>query len=73
MVISPRLPEIGLLKAVVDGQGDGKQGGKEHRGQGDGQHGDAVSGFGRLHGLASQMPDAGFVGYADHVPLTPGW
>ncbi len=39
---SPHLPEVGLLEPVADGQGDGEQGGEEHRGQGDGQHGDEI-------------------------------
>ena len=41
---APHLAEVGLLDALVDGQGDGKEGGEQHRRQGDGQHSDEVSG-----------------------------
>ena len=36
------LTERGLLKALVDGEGDGKKRGKEHRGEGDGQRCDEI-------------------------------
>ena len=41
---APHLAEVGLLDALVDGQGDSKEGGEQHRRQGDGQHRNEVSG-----------------------------
>ena len=41
---APYLAEVGLLDALVDGQGDGKEGGEQHRRQSDGQHRDEISG-----------------------------
>ena len=42
--VAAHLPEVVLLESVVDGQGDGEQGGKEHRGQRNSQHRDEVAG-----------------------------
>ena len=54
---SAHLAEVGLLEALVDGQGDGKEGGKQHCGQRDSQHGHDVAGLGRPQAFQGQVPD----------------
>src|SRR5699024_5109319 len=52
---APHLAEVALLEALVDGEGDGEEGGKQHRRQGDGCDGDEVSGAAGLEALPGQM------------------
>ena len=56
------LAEVVLLDAVVDGHGDGEQGGEEHRGQGDGQHRDQVPGAVGSQALTGEISDTLAVG-----------
>ena len=65
------LTEVVLLEALVDGQGDGKEGGEQHRCQGDGQHRNEISGPVGGQTLPGQAADTLAVGYLHGAhPLT---
>ncbi len=49
---APGLTEVVLLDALVDGEGDGKERGEEHRCQGDGQHRHQIAGAAGQKGTA---------------------
>ena len=61
--VSAHLAEVGLLDALVDGQGDGKEGGKQHCRQGDGRHRHHVPGPVGAKTPPGQAADALSIGY----------
>ena len=67
---SAALTEIGLLKAVVEGGGNGKEGSKQERRQSDSENGNNIPGFRGFEGFSAQMADPFAVGYFNHA-LTP--